>query len=102
MEADVQRRFSGNDSGSGTAEHGGSWHQVCRSSGNLRRKRLRIKLRMKWRITSMKQTRFRHEEQQHQADIESKRPCETTGVAANFTSDPGLQKNRESMTMESR
>ena len=42
-----------------------------------------------------------HEEQQHQTDIESKRPCETTGGAANYTSDSGLQKSRESMTMES-
>ena len=38
-----------------------------------------------------------HEEQQHQADIESKRPCETTGGHIRFR----LQKNRESMTMES-
>ena len=33
-----------------------------------------------------------HEEQQHQADIESKRPCETTGDAANYTSDSGCRR----------
>ena len=33
-----------------------------------------------------------HEEQQHQVGIESKRPCGTTGGAANFTSDPGWRR----------
>ena len=31
-------------------------------------------------------------EEQHQADIESKRPCETTGGAANYTSDSGYRR----------
>ena len=35
-----------------------------------------------------------NEEQQHQADIESKRPCETTGGAAKLHIRFRLQKSR--------
>ena len=75
-----------------------------RSSRNLRRQRWTIKLRMKSRVTSMKQRSCKineqgsdgeevsHEEQQHQADFESKRPCETTGGAPNFTSGSGERR----------
>ena len=42
------------------------------------------------------------EEQQHQADIVSKGPCETTGGAAKLHIRFRLQKSRESIVMESR
>ena len=83
------RRFPGNDSGSGTTEHDGSWQHTRtslrrRNSRNLRRKRWRIKLRMQSRVTSMKQRSRKineqgsdgeevsHEEHYHREFIESK------------------------------
>ena len=60
MEADVQRRFSSNDSGSGTTEHDGSWQHTRTKFAAEEQQKLeeRIKLRVKSRITSMKQKRF--------------------------------------------
>ena len=82
-------RFSGNDSG---RKHYRTRWQVAAhpNSRNLWRKRQRFEVSVKLRITSMKQKIYKineqgsdgeevSHEQQHRTDIESKRPCETTG-----------------------
>ena len=75
--AGVQRRFSGNDSGSGTTEHDGSW-QHTRIKFAARSRETTVENQAEHEeITSMK--RFRGEtvsRNSSMADIESKRPCE--------------------------
>ena len=93
---------------SGTAGHDGSWQHTCTKFAAEEQQKLEEKAAEKQaedevenhvgeanKVQMVKEVS--HAEQQHLADIESKRPCETTGGAANFTSDPGLQKSRESM-----
>ena len=105
MEADLQRRFSSNDSGSGTTEHDGSWQHTCTKFATEEQQKL-VETAVENqaedevenhvdeanKVRKVKKCHMRNK-QQHQAEIESQRPCETTGSAAHTSQQsPGLRK----------